>query len=236
MNKKRCFPGILAIVLTVTGCAAGPSVRDVSEVSINVPASSDFHPELINVADPGARPGRLAGQGARQGLQDCSDGQYPVLSILMAPLCAGMGAAAGAAVGAVVTATSTIPDEDERIAVNATRQAVSTVHWRDDFRHRLEADGAARGKSIAAFPAGRILTVSVDDLAWSITVGNRLEVRAEIVVMTGSGQDFAQKVFTVSTPARTAEYWASNGGTPLRDAMDGLFAAASDRVWSIVDE
>lgn len=224
-----------SIVAWTAGCAGSPSVRGVNEVSINILTDSDFYLDLQNEADPDTRPGKLAGEGAAQGLQDCSDVDHPLFTIAMAPLCVLVGATAGAATGAAVTAGTTV-NEDKGDALKQHSNAINAREfWRDTLLSNLQAAGRDRGKHMVTYPEGEPIHVFLENFRWKITLGDTLSIIGKFTVAVRANDDFARTSFEVSSAGHDIDRWLEGGSALIEQELESFWKKASDRIWQAVD-
>lgn len=234
---SRCAMITLAAsLLSLTaGCAVTPSVRDVDEVSINILADSDFYLDLQNEADPDTRPGKLAGEGAAEGLKDCSDPDHPVFSVFMAPLCALVGATAGAVTGAAVTAATTVNEEKGDALKQQSNTVTAREFWRDMLLSKLESAGRDRGKRIVPYPEGKPVHVFLEDLPWKILPGDTISISGRFTVAVRAGDDFARTSFNVSSAGHDIDRWIEGGTALIEQELESFWQQASERIWQAID-
>jgi len=232
--RRLCRTAALTAVLATLGaCAAGPTLDGRNALRLEVAPSSDFTVRLDNQSD--ARPGELAAEGASQGLSECSDSDYPIASIIAAPLCAAIGAIGGATTGAIVTAVTTLPEDDADALIQASRQAIAVAAWADELQAELEAEAASRGKSVVQDHEAQLYDVFAKRIEWRISAGNRASLRGEFAIGTYVDGDYRFRDFSVSSRAHSIQHWTADNGHEIVAAYAELISAASIRAWEILD-
>lgn len=236
-NRARCrvLAAILASLLAGAACTTGPSVRDDAAVDIALPASTDFNVYLDNEVDPASRPGALAAEGARQGLEDCLKEGFPVLSLVVTPLCVAMGASTGAVTGAVVSAVTTLPDEEAAALARATVDALPARDWHAHYSRALAAEAKRRGKTVGSGPDTTRVHASIERLDWHIGVGNTAALRGRFSVGVIDDGRLRVRRFELAGRRRNVDAWSADNGAAIVAAMTALLAEAADRAWDGLD-
>lgn len=228
-RDRVLLAGLLAGLLP--GCASQPGLPRLQTTAFRVLDSSDLLLELVNAGDPANRPGRTAGEGAREGLTECAD-EFGVFGVLLSPFCAAFGAAVGAATGAVATGVQTLPDEDASRLQQATAAVFRGEDWKEILSDSVRQSAPAHEVKLVEGESDTRVNVYIDDLRWRISVGNQTAIVCTAWIIVEHAGDATTSGYEIRSEARRTENWIADNGQPIAVALEQVFIDLGERVWA----
>lgn len=221
----------LGALLSLAACATGPQIRGSEPVSLMIIEPADFYLNVNNAAEPSARPGALAGEGAASAFRDCAS-EDEILALFLKPLCAAIGAAAGAVTGAVVSHIETMPEEDAARLTQVSAQATSAWDWQQNLRAALEREARLRNVVVDEDGAETQVLVYLQNIEWGAAFANQAQIESTVqIVIRQDGQTHLE-TYEQKSGALQVDKWEANQGQPILDALQQIFATTSEKIWS----
>jgi hypothetical protein len=233
---RDLFQSVCPVSLALlAACTTLPQFSETEPVSLRFLDAPDFH---LNIVEPSARPGSLAGETAKEAAGDSFEGclNAGVIGVILSPVCAAIGAAAGAAggaaTGAAVSAAQTLPEDDATALSAVSSQLMSSRDWSQTYLNVLKQTANAHHVLIDDSNEHSRLSVHLRELEWHIVPGNQARIHSTVWVVLQHKEERHTRSYEVMSQALQVDKWVVDQGQPIADALNQLFADTAEEIWS----